>query len=229
MAISGAESQENVKRHVLAVIFGLNCAWLCLQFHLRFRLTLVLSLASIRSLQDGLRSWRSPSRLGLDPADPAIDEVEPVTAAAAAAIEADVETAVMEDAEDDPENSHSQRGRFEVAWPPGRNLPLEGCCIETDGSVDEVTTVVVLLDPMPIPEDGCWLATSCWSSEVLAWFSCCCFFLTNCSADLRSSRVTPWVDLLVSRTLFAWAFRWVSDSSSLTGGTNDLEKRKQTG
>ena len=69
----------------------------------------------------------------------------------------------------------------------------------------------------------CWLATSCWSSEVLCWFSCCCFFLTNCSADFRSSKVTPWVDLRVSRTLLAWAFLWVSDSSSRTGGTNDLK------
>ena len=31
------------------------------------------------------------------------------------------------------------------------------------------------------------------------------------------------VDRLVSRTLFACALRCVSDSSSLTGGTNDLE------
>lgn len=51
------------------------------------------------------------------------------------------------------------------------------------------------------------------------------FFLTSCSADLISSRVTPWVLRLVSRTLFAWAFRCVSDSSSRTGGTIDLEAK----
>ena len=33
--------------------------------------------------------------------------------------------------------------------------------------------------------------TSCCSSVVRAAFSACCFFLTSCSADLRSSRVTP--------------------------------------
>lgn len=48
------------------------------------------------------------------------------------------------------------------------------------------------------------------------------FFLTNCSALLISSSVTPWVERRVSRTRFAWAFRWVSLSSSLVGGTNDL-------
>ena len=70
-----------------------------------------------------------------------------------------------------------------------------------------------------------WLATSCWSSDVRCWFSCCCFFFTNCSADLRSSRVTPWVDRRVSRTLLACAFLCVSDSSSRTGGTKDLKQK----
>lgn len=51
---------------------------------------------------------------------------------------------------------------------------------------------------------------------------CCCFFCTSFSADLISSSVTPWVDRRVSRTRFAWAFLWVSLSSSLTGGTKDL-------
>ena len=32
---------------------------------------------------------------------------------------------------------------------------------------------------------------SCCSSVVRWAFSCCCFFFTNCSADLRSSSVTP--------------------------------------
>lgn len=48
------------------------------------------------------------------------------------------------------------------------------------------------------------------------------FFLTNSSALLISSNVTPCVERLVSRTLFAWALRCVSLSSSRTGGTNDL-------
>ena len=32
---------------------------------------------------------------------------------------------------------------------------------------------------------------SCCNSVVLVAFSCCCFFFTSCSADLRSSSVTP--------------------------------------
>lgn len=49
------------------------------------------------------------------------------------------------------------------------------------------------------------------------------FFLTSCSADFISSRVTPCVERRVSRARFACAFLWVSLSSSLTGGTNDLQ------
>jgi hypothetical protein len=48
-------------------------------------------------------------------------------------------------------------------------------------------------------------------------------FLTNCSALLISSNVTPCVERRVSRTRLAWAFRCVSLSSSLVGGTNDLK------
>ena len=55
-----------------------------------------------------------------------------------------------------------------------------------------------------------------------------CFFLANCSADLTSSSVTPCVERLVSRTRFACAFRCVSDSSSRTGGTNDLNETGDT-
>ena len=47
--------------------------------------------------------------------------------------------------------------------------------------------------------------------------------LTSFSADFRSSRVTPCVDRRVCRTSLACAFRCVSDSSSRTGGTWDLE------
>lgn len=65
----------------------------------------------------------------------------------------------------------------------------------------------------------CSLLLSC----CVAWCNCCWFFfLTSCSATLISSKVTPWVDLRVSLTRFAWAFLCVSDSSSRTGGTNDL-------
>jgi hypothetical protein len=72
-----------------------------------------------------------------------------------------------------------------------------------------------------IAQCTCSLLPSC----CVAWCNCCWFFfLTNCSADLISSKVTPWVDLLVSLTRFAWAFLCVSDSSSLTGGTNDLHQ-----
>ena len=35
--------------------------------------------------------------------------------------------------------------------------------------------------------------TSCCSSVVRCWFSCCCFFFTSCSADFKSSRVTPYL------------------------------------
>lgn len=66
----------------------------------------------------------------------------------------------------------------------------------------------------------CSLLLSC----CVAWCNCCWFFfLTSCSATLISSKVTPWVDLRVSLTRFAWAFLCVSDSSSRTGGTNDLK------
>ena len=88
--------------------------------------------------------------------------------------------------------------------------------------VEIVNTVLWLVNKYCVPAG--LLMTSCWSSVVLAAFSCCCFFLTNCSADLRSSKVTPWVDLLVSLTRLACAFLWISCSSSRTGGTNDLKK-----
>lgn len=48
------------------------------------------------------------------------------------------------------------------------------------------------------------------------------FFLTNSSALLISSNVTPCVERRVSRTRLACALRWVSLSSSRTGGTKDL-------
>lgn len=48
------------------------------------------------------------------------------------------------------------------------------------------------------------------------------FFFTNSSALLISSKVTPCVERLVSRTRLAWALRCVSLSSSRTGGTKDL-------
>lgn len=56
---------------------------------------------------------------------------------------------------------------------------------------------------------------------LVSWFFC----LTICSADFNSSNVTPCVERLVSRTRLACAFRWVSDSSSRTGGTNDLKTK----
>ena len=96
-----------------------------------------------------------------------------------------------------------------------------------------VVTVVLAVDPGRAGEAGAGeapppgeLITSCCSWSVRWAFSCCCFFLTSCSADLRSSRVTPWVDLLVSLTLLAWAFLWISCSSSLTGGTKDLNRKQ---
>ena len=94
--------------------------------------------------------------------------------------------------------------------------------------VAEVVTVVVAVDPGDAgtgeepPGLGDEIA-SCCSSVVLCAFSCCCFFLTSCSADLRSSSVTPWVERRVSLTLLACAFLWISCSSSLTGGTKDLQ------
>ena len=112
---------------------------------------------------------------------------------------------------------------------------LRSCCLSASPApatrVAEVVTVVLAVEPGRAGEAGAGddppageLMTSCCSSVVLAAFSCCCFFFTSCSADLRSSRVTPWVDLLVSLTLLAWAFLWISCSSSRTGGTNDLQK-----
>ena len=92
--------------------------------------------------------------------------------------------------------------------------------------VAEVVTVVEAVDPGRAGEAGAGEA-NCWSSVVLWAFSCCCFFFTSCSADFRSSRVTPWVDRRVSLTLLAWAFRWISCSSSRTGGTNDLPGQKE--
>ena len=89
------------------------------------------------------------------------------------------------------------------------------------GAVAEVVTVVEAVEPGRAGEAGAGEANCC-SSVVLWAFSCCCFFFTSCSADLRSSRVTPWVDRRVSLTLLAWAFLWISCSSSRTGGTNDL-------
>ena len=88
--------------------------------------------------------------------------------------------------------------------------------------VAEVVTVVEAVDPGRAGEAGAGEA-NCWSSVVLWAFSCCCFFFTSCSADFRSSRVTPWVDRRVSLTLLACAFLWISCSSSLTGGTKDLQ------
>ena len=96
--------------------------------------------------------------------------------------------------------------------------------------VAEVVTVVVAVEPGRAGEAGAGEdppglgddIASCCSSVVLWAFSCCCFFLTSCSADLRSSRVTPWVERRVSRTLLACAFLWISCSSSRTGGTKDL-------
>ena len=40
-------------------------------------------------------------------------------------------------------------------------------------------------------EGGAGADASCCSSVVRVAFSCCCFFFTSCSADLRSSSVTP--------------------------------------
>lgn len=54
--------------------------------------------------------------------------------------------------------------------------------------------------------------------------SCCCLFFMSCSADLRSSSVTPWVERRVERTILAWAFLCVSLSSSRLGGMNDLDE-----
>ena len=48
-------------------------------------------------------------------------------------------------------------------------------------------------------EGGAGADASCCSSVVRVAFSCCCFFFTSCSADFKSSRVTPgeMVDLKV--------------------------------
>ena len=40
-------------------------------------------------------------------------------------------------------------------------------------------------------ERGAGADASCCSSVVRVAFSCCCFFFTSCSADFKSSRVTP--------------------------------------
>ena len=40
-------------------------------------------------------------------------------------------------------------------------------------------------------EGGAGADASCCSSVVRVAFSCCCFFFTSCSADFKSSRVTP--------------------------------------
>jgi len=86
-------------------------------------------------------------------------------------------------------------------------------------SVADVATVVVAVEPGGSGETCSW--TSCCSSVVLWAFSCCCFFFTSCSADFKSSKVTPWVERLVSLTRLACAFLWISCSSSRTGGTKD--------
>lgn len=54
------------------------------------------------------------------------------------------------------------------------------------------------------------------------------FFFTSSSALLISSRVTPCVERLVSRTRLACALRCVSLSSSRTGGTKDLNYQAHT-
>ena len=82
--------------------------------------------------------------------------------------------------------------------------------------ISRIHVIVIVPTSTPILVENILVLTSC------------CFFLTSCSADLRSSRVTPWVDRRVSRTRLAWAFRWVSDSSSRTGGTNDLNTHRKT-
>lgn len=64
------------------------------------------------------------------------------------------------------------------------------------------------------------LATYLLTLLLLFWF----FFLTSSSALLISSKVTPCVERLVSRTRLACALRCVSLSSSRAGGTNDLQK-----
>lgn len=66
------------------------------------------------------------------------------------------------------------------------------------------------------------LTDTCWVVVLVVSCCCCCLFFISCSADLRSSSVTPWVERRVERTIFAWAFLWVSLSSSRLGGTNDL-------
>ena len=46
-------------------------------------------------------------------------------------------------------------------------------------------------------EGGAGADASCCSSVVRVAFSCCCFFFTSCSADFRSSSVTPDGQLLI--------------------------------
>ena len=86
-----------------------------------------------------------------------------------------------------------------------------GSCLIT--RVAEVVTVVVAVE-WPVVVEG-WVEAgdgeavggegglaeaSCCNSVVLVAFSCCCFFFTSCSADLRSSSVTP------GNKTFIWFF-----------------------
>ena len=72
-----------------------------------------------------------------------------------------------------------------------------GSCLIT--RVAEVVTVVVAVvegwveagDGEAVGGEGGPAEASCCNSVVLVAFSCCCFFFTSCSADLRSSSVTP--------------------------------------
>ena len=105
-------------------------------------------------------------------------------------------------------------------------LPLPAVDVVKVAETD--ATVVVAVDPSGDGEElDPEAVTRFCSSLVRACCSCCCFFLTSCSALLRSSRVTPWVERRVSRTRLACALRWVSLSSSRTGGTNDLQEESQ--
>uniref|UniRef100_A0A1Y1JU53 Uncharacterized protein n=1 Tax=Photinus pyralis TaxID=7054 RepID=A0A1Y1JU53_PHOPY len=94
---------------------------------------------------------------------------------------------------------------------------------EADSSLSRVGTVgaavvIVAVTLTPLEESACSLLLVLLLLLLTpVWF----FFLTSCSADLISSSVTPCVDRRVSRTRLACAFRCVSLSSSLTGGTND--------
>lgn len=75
--------------------------------------------------------------------------------------------------------------------------------------VAEVTVVVAVVVESGLDEVACCCC------------SCCLFFMSS-SADLRSSSMTPWVERRVERTILAWAFLFVSLSSSRLGGMNDL-------